>query len=178
MRMTYLLNIDQAVDRKYLVTKSLKGQAEAGSIIHVMDAENKGNSVNVSYRVNHFNQKFLDFQDYNVTFKDVAQFCKWAQPDNFIARNYENLDIKDIQHYISVKNRTFTGFCLPIILVIAIILIAVSAFIIPMPYGVIIGSCLTLLAAILVVVAFKGQKKKEKMKLYKKISASWGLYIE
>lgn len=177
--MTYLLNIDQAVDRKYLVTKSLKGQAEAGSIIHVMDAENKGSSVAVSYRVNHFNQKFLDFQDYTVTFKDVAQFCKWAQPDNFIARNYENLDIKDIQHYISVKNRTFTGFCLPIILVLAIILIAVSAVIpIPMPYGIIIGACLAVLAAILVVVLFKSQKKKEKMKLYKKISASWGLYIE
>ena len=90
--MTYLLNIDQAIDRKYLVTKSLKGQAAAGNIIHVMDAESKPNSVVVNYRVNHFNQKFMDYQDFSVKFRDVSEFCKWAQPDNFIARNYENLD--------------------------------------------------------------------------------------
>ena len=38
--MTHLLNIDEAIDRKFLITKNLKGQAEAGTVIHVMDAEN------------------------------------------------------------------------------------------------------------------------------------------
>ena len=38
--MTHLLNIDEAVDRKFLITKNMKNQAEAGTIIHDMDAEN------------------------------------------------------------------------------------------------------------------------------------------
>ena len=176
--MTYLLNIDEAIDRKFLVTRSMKGQAEAGTIIHVMDAENASNSVVVSYRVARFNEKFHDYQDYTAKFENLAQFCKWAQPDNFIARNYESFSIKDIQHYIKIKNRTFTSFCLPIILVAAIIIWALSLLVIGGAVGIVIGTVLTLLVALAVFSVFRGQKKKEKMRLYRKISSGWGIVIE
>lgn len=177
--MTYLLNIDEAIDRKFLVSKTLKGQAEAGNIIHVMDAENSSNSVLVTYRVSHYNERFHDYQDYTVKFENVAQFCKWAQPDNFIARNYENLNIKDIQHYIKIKNRSFTTFCLPLIIVAAIIFFALLVGVLKLGVvGVILALVLTLGAAFAIFVLFRNQKKQEKMRLYSKISSGWGVVID
>lgn len=179
--MTHLLNIDEAVDRKFLVTKNMKGQAETGTIIHVMDAENNsGGSVNVTYRVARFNEKFHDYQDYTAKFDSLAAFCKWAQPDNFIARNYEMLSIRDIQHYIKVKNRTVASFCLPIILIVAVIIwallfILLGSNMIPM---IIIGVVLTLAEALGILVLFKKQKKKERVRLYQKISSNWGVVIK
>ncbi|MCR5707994.1 MAG: hypothetical protein K6G82_06940 [Ruminococcus sp.] len=178
--MTHLLNIDEAVDRKYLITKNVKGQAAAGTIIHVMDAEtNPGGSVNVLYRVARFNEKFHDYQDYNAKFDSLAAFCKWAQPDNFIARNYEMLSISDIQHYIKVKNRNFTSFCLPLILIAAIIVWVLLYFLldvgIPM---IVLGVILTLLITAGVLLMLKKQKKKEKVRLYHKISSNWGVVLK
>lgn len=178
--MTHLLNIDEAVDRKYLITKNVKGQAEAGTIIHVMDAEtNPGGSVNVLYRVARFNEKFHDYQDFNAKFDSLAAFCKWAQPDNFIARNYEMLSISDIQHYIKVKNRNFTSFCLPLILIAAIIVWVLLYFLldvgIPM---IVLGVILTLLITAGVLLMLKKQKKKEKVRLYHKISSNWGVVLK
>ncbi len=146
--MTHLLNIDEAVDRKFLVTKNMKG-------------------------------KFHDYQDYTAKFDSLAAFCKWAQPDNFIARNYEMLSIRDIQHYIKVKNRTFASFCLPIILIAAVIIWALLFIVlgagIPM---IIIGVVLTCAAALGILVVFKKQKKKERVRLYQKISSNWGVVIK
>ncbi len=178
--MTYLLNIDEAIDRKFLVSKTLKGQAEAGNIIHVMDAENSSNSVLVTYRVSHYNERFHDYQDYTVKFENVAQFCKWAQPDNFIARNYENLNIKDIQHYIKIKNRSFTTFCLPLILIAAVIIWVLFLAVLPLPktVGIILSVLLTIGAAVGILMVFKKQKKQEKMRLYSKISSGWGVVID
>ena len=177
--MTYLLNIDEAIDRKFLVSKTLKGQAEAGNIIHVMDAENSSNSVLVTYRVSHYNERFHDYQDYTVKFENVAQFCKWAQPDNFIARNYESLNIKDIQHYIKIKNRSFTTFCLPLILIAAVILFVLFVGLLHLiVVGVILAVVLTLIAAFAIFVVFRNQKKQEKMRLYSKISSGWGVVID
>ena len=163
--MTHLLNIDEAVDRKFLITKNVKGQAEAGTIIHVMDAENNsGGSVNIIYRVARFNEKFHDYQDYNAKFDSLAAFCKWAQPDNFIARNYEMLSISDIQHYIKVKKRNFTSFCLPLILIFAIIVWALLFFALgPGIAMIIIGVFLTLAITAGVLLLLKKQKKKEKV---------------
>ena len=178
--MTYLLNIDEAIDRKFLVSKNLKGQTEAGNIIHVMDAENTSDSaVLVTYRVSHYNEKFHDYQDYTVKFDNVAQFCKWAQPDNFIARNYESLSIKDIQHYIKIKNRSFTSFCLPIILAAAVVIWALSLLIIPSPIiAIIVALVLTIGVVVGVFGYFRKQKKQEKMRLYSKISSGWGVVID
>ncbi len=177
--MTYLLNIDEAIDRKFLVSKNLKGQTEAGNIIHVMDAENTSDSVQVTYRVSHYNEKYHDYQDYTVKFDNVAQFCKWAQPDNFIARNYESLSIKDIQHYIKIKNRTFVSFCLPVIIAAAVIFFAIGLLAIPNKViGGIIAAVLTLGVAVFIFSFFRKQKKQEKMRLYSKISSGWGVVIE
>ena len=74
--MNYLLNIDEAIDRKFLVTKAMKGQADIGTIIHVMDAEQQGQAVIVYYRVTRYNEKFHDYQDYTAKFENLAAFCK------------------------------------------------------------------------------------------------------
>lgn len=179
--MNYLLNIDEAIDRKFLVTKAMKGQADIGTIIHVMDAEQQGQAVIVYYRVTRYNEKFHDYQDYTAKFENLAAFCKWAQPDNFIARNYECFSIRDIQHYIKIKNRNFASFCLPIILVAAIIIwvaLALLMFKTNLVVGVVIGAVLTLVVIILAFSLLKMQKKKEKMRLYRKVSAGWGVVFE
>ncbi|MBP5579160.1 MAG: hypothetical protein J6X56_06770 [Ruminococcus sp.] len=176
--MNYLLNIDEAIDRKFLVTKAMKGQADIGTIIHVMDAEQQGQAVIVYYRVTRYNEKFHDYQDYTAKFENLAAFCKWAQPDNFIARNYECFSIRDIQHYIKIKNRNFASFCLPIILVAAIIIWAVARLVVKGIVGIIMGSVLTLVVIILAFSLLKMQKKKEKMRLYRKVSAGWGVVFE
>lgn len=178
MAMNYLLNIDEAVDRKFLVTKAMKGQAEVGTIIHVMDAEQQGTAVIVYYRVTRYNEKFHDYQDYTAKFESLAAFCKWAQPDNFIARNYEYFSLKDIQHYITVKNRNFTSFCLPIIIVAAVLIWCLSLLVVKGVVGIIIGVFFTVLVAFAVLAMLKNQKKKEKMRLYRKISAGWGVVFE
>ena len=176
--MTYLLSIDEAIDRKFLVTKSIKGQAEAGTIIHVMDAEKVKTDLLVTYRVARFNGKFHDYQDYNAKFDDINQFCKWAQPDNFIARNYECFSLRDIQHYIKVKNKNFTSFCLPIILIAAIIIWVLALFLIKGVVGIIVGAFATLLVAFGALYLLKSMKKKEKMRLYRKVSAGWGVVFQ
>ena len=177
--MNYLLNIDEAIDRKFLVSKTIKGQAEAGNIIHVMDAENSSNSVLVTYRVSHYNERFHDYQDYTVKFDNVAQFCKWAQPDNFIARNYESLSIKDIQHYIKIKNRSFLTFCLPLIILAAIIIFAVLVGVLKLGgMGIVLSLILTAAAALGIFASFRNQKKQEKMRLYSKISSGSGVVID
>ncbi len=178
--MTYLLNVDEAIDRKFLVIKNIKGQAEPGTIIHVMDAEKVSNQLHVTYRVARFNGKYHDYQDYNAKFEDLASFCKWAQPDNFIARNYESFSIKDIQHYIKVKNRTFASFCLPLIIIFAAIVWAAALVLLKdnMMLAAVLGSALTVVAVLVVLVLFKSQKKKEKMRMYKKMTSRWGVVIE
>ena len=178
--MTHLLNIDEAVDRKFLIIKNMKGQAETGTIIHVMDAgKNSDGSLGVVYRVARFNEKFHDYQDYTAKFESLAAFCKWAQPDNFIARNYEMLTIPEIQHYIKIKKRNFTSFCLPLILIAAIIIWALLLYL--MGAGVatiVIGVVLTLCIAAAVLLLLKTQKKNEKVRLYNKISSNWGVVIK
>ena len=178
--MTHLLNIDEAVDRKFLITKNVKGQAGTGTIIHVMDAANNpGGSVSVLYRVARFNEKFHDYQDYTAKFDSLAAFCKWAQPDNFIARNYEMLSISDIQHYLKVKNRSFTSFSLPLILIAALIIWAGLYFALGLGVAtIILGVIGTLAIAAGVLLMVKNQKKKEKVKLYHKISSNWGIVLK
>ena len=178
--MTHLLNIDEAVDRKFLITKNMKGQAEAGTIIHVMDAENNSDGrVSVIYRVARFNEKFHDYQDYTVKFDSLAAFCKWAQPDNFIARNYEMLTIGDIQHYIKIKKRNFTSFCLPLILIGALIVWALLFYLMGNSVAtIVIGAVLTVCIAAAVLLLMKSQKKNEKVRLYNKISSNWGIVIK
>lgn len=176
--MTYLLNIDEAIDRKFLVTNSMKGQCASGTIIHVMDAVKAANSIVVNYRVARYNEKFHDFQDFTAKFEDLAEFCKWAQPDNFIARNYEYFTTKDIQHYIRVKKRTLLTYCLPTILVISLIVWILAFLIIGGLGAVLLSVFFTICFAAYILYDFKTSKKKEKMRMYRKISSKWGVVLK
>ena len=167
--MTYLLNdIQDAVDRKFLVTKTLPRQAEAGTVVHIMGTEQNSGGITVNYRVTSTKQ------DFSTKFESIKDFCNWARPDSFIARYSENLSLKDVQQYIKVKNRSFTNFCLPIILVVAVIIWAVCLVAIPTKLvGIIIAACMTVLISFLVWTFFKTSKTKFMTRLYGKISSNW-----
>lgn len=170
--MTYMLNdIDEAIDRKFLVTKTLSNQVEAGTIVHIMDAVNeKDGSITVYYRITYTKQ------DYTVKFENLKQFCKWARPDNFIARHYESFDIKEIQQYIKMKDRTFMSFYLPIILV-ALVIIWAIALIVKKPIMFVIAGILSVAVIGFVIYLYKVVKHKTMIRLYSKISSNsnWGV---
>ena len=89
------------------------------------------------------------------------------------------LTIPEIQHYIKIKKRNFTSFCLPLILIAAIIIWALLFYL--MGAGVatiVIGVVLTLCIAAAVLLLLKTQKKNEKVRLYNKISSNWGIVIK
>lgn len=172
--MTYMLNdIDEAIDRKFLVTKKLDSQVEPGTIVHIMDAHsNKNGSINVYYRITYTKK------EYTVKFDNIKQFCKWARPDNFIARHYENFNIKEIQRYVKIKDRTFASFCLPLIL-IALIAVWVFCIIIlgvGMP-SIVAGLVLSALSAVAITMAYRNNRQKELIRFYRKVSsnANWGV---
>ncbi len=167
--MTYMLNdIEEAIDRKFLVTKTLSNQVQAGTIVHIMDAlSNKDGSVTVYYRITYTKQ------DYTVKFDNVRQFCKWARPDNFIARHYESFNLKEIQRYVKLKDRTFTSFCLPLILFAVAVIWAVCLLVFKTDtFAYILGTVLTVAAAVLITFTYRSSRQKELVKLYSKVSAN------
>lgn len=171
-------SIDEAIDRKFLVVKTLKGQVELGTVIHVMDAKAlSSGGVQVDYRVTDSGEKY-SFRDYSSTFESLEQFCKWARPDNFIARHYEEFNFKDIQHYVKVSNRSFTTFCLPIMAVGFIIVWALAMLIIKGSIGAAVGVVASLAVFIIVMVTFKKAKTNAKMRLYQKVSTNWDVVIK
>ncbi|MGN0595122.1 MAG: hypothetical protein ACI4I6_08180 [Hominimerdicola sp.] len=171
-------HIDEAIDQKFLVTKTIKGQASLGSVIHIMDAEEMSDgSVKVEYRVTEDSEKF-SYRDYTVKFQDLMQFCKWARPDNFIARHYKEFNLKDIQHYVKVNNRSFTSFCLPIIIFAIIAVWIISIVCLKGSTGIIVGLLASLVVFLVVITTFKKQKSQAKLKLYQKVSVNWDVVIK
>ncbi len=172
--MTYLLNnIDEAVDRKFLVCKNISNQARAGTMVHIMGSDDTS-GINVKYRVTDTGQ------DYNIQFETLKDFCKWAAPDTFIARYYENFSNKEILHYIKVMNRSFTSFCLPIIAVALVIVWVLSIIIFKnvldkTSLAFIVGGVLSVVAIIGVFYMYRQQKSSVKLKLYRKVSSNWGI---
>lgn len=172
--MTYMLNdIDEAIDRKFLVTKKLDNQVEPGTIVHIMDAHsNKDGSISVYYRITYTKQ------EYTVKFDNVKQFCKWARPDNFIARHYENFNIKEIQHYVKVKDRTFVSFCLPLILVVLAAIWILCIFVFKGgTVAIIAGLVLSIIAAVSITMLFRNNRQKALIRFYRKVSSNsnWGV---
>lgn len=170
----YIYSIDEAVDRKYVVTKSTSGQASAGTLVHIMDCEEKGDGTfSVSYRVTDTGQ------DFNMDFASLKQFCKWARPDNFIARHYDNLEQKDILYYIKVTGRSFVSFYLPIMLVVLAVIWAVALAAIGGIVGIILGAVLSVADVAGMIFFYKYQKKHVSMDIYSKVSSnSWGVQIK
>lgn len=166
--MTYLLNdIEDAIDRKFLVTKTINGQAGTGNVVHIMDADDKG-GISVNYRVTSTGQ------DFSVKFDSIKKFCNWARPDSFIARYSESLSSHDIQRYIKMNNRNFTNFCLPIILLLVAVVWTLSLLLIPdRVTSLVVAACMTVLVAFLVTSFSKTARTKFMAKLYGKISTNW-----
>ena len=176
--MTYMLNsIDEAIDRKFLVTKQMKAQAEPGNIIHVLNATKKKDGIVVEYRVTDVGKGY-SFRDYAARFGSVKEFCSWARPDNFIARHYESFDLKEIQNYIKVTDRSFVTFALPIIIVGVLLFAALGIFVIKGVLGIVIAAVGSLAVAGGMVWFFRWQKSRVKLALYGKISSDWGVQFK
>lgn len=170
--MAYMLkNINDAVDGKFLVTKSFPKQAEAGTIVHIMDARKlKNGGCQLDYRVT------TTGQNYMIEFAQLKEFYAWARPDSFIARNYNAFSKKDILHYVKVTSRTFQSFCVPLI-VAAVVLVWVLAFILMGSIGskILFGFLMSIVAAGLVIFIYRKQKSGVKMKMYQMIQSKLGI---
>ncbi len=167
--MTYSLNnINEAVDSKFLVTKNIHNQAQQGTLVHIMGGDDSGGNITVNYRVTGSGQ------DFTIHFNTLKEFCKWARPDTFIARHYENFSTKEIMNYIKISDRTFLTFCLPIIIAALAIIWFVMAVPLKMAKGAVIaGIILSVIAVVAVIIFYKSQKSRVKLKLYQKVSSGW-----
>ena len=170
--MAYMLkNINDAVDGKFLVTKTFPKQAEAGTIVHIMDARKlKSGGYQLDYRVTSTGQNYL------IEFKQLKDFYAWARPDTFIARNYNSFSKKDIMHYVKVTSRTFQSFCVPLIIA-AVVAVWILAFILMKGVGmkILFGFLMSIVAAALVIFIYRKQKSGVKMKMYQMIQSKLGI---
>ncbi|MDE6834342.1 MAG: hypothetical protein K2J39_08900 [Ruminococcus sp.] len=168
-----LNNIEDAVDQKYLVTKTLKNQAEAGTVIHIMGAQTANDGVTINYRVTKTGQ------DYSCKFADIKQFSKWASSDNFLARYQDNLTPYDIKQYIKVCDTSFMGSGgIPILASIGVILIALIIMCIAGAiqwWQLLIGViCVPIIIYFGVTTFYKRKRNKVMSQIYSKVSSSWG----
>lgn len=163
--MTYMLNsIDEAIDGKYLVTQSVKDQAPVATLVHIMDAwEDNNGAVVVDYR------SADNGASYVIKLPDLNHFYKWARPDTFIARYYENFSKKEINNYIKMSNRTFVNFALPIIIACILLIFII------LHKKIVLAIVLSLVAAFAVFVVFRKLKSGVKLKMYQKVSGKWGI---
>ena len=142
-----LFSIEDAVDSKYIVTKSMRQQAKKGTLIHVMDAGETSDGITVKYRVTKTKQ------DFTAHFDTIKQFCSWCMPSSFLAKYYDKLSTRDILTYIRVENRSFLTFHLPLILICLAIVWAVAMFVVKDMVGVLIGVIIGAASSIIVIVA-------------------------
>ncbi|MBQ6675838.1 MAG: hypothetical protein IJM75_06880 [Ruminococcus sp.] len=158
-----LYSIDEAIDCKYVVMKTMSGQAKAGTLVHIMDTNENSNGIVVDYRNTRTGQNFV------AKFNTVKDFCKWARPDTFLARHYDRFSKKEIQQYLKVSERSFTTFCLPIIAVALILVWIIAIALIGGAGGVVLGIILSLVAVAGVFIFFKMSKEKTMLKMYSKV---------
>lgn len=169
----YLYSIDEAIDRKFIVTKSMSKQAKPGTLIHIMDtAERSDGKIAISYLVTETGQNFT------AMFDSLKQFCKWARPDNFIARHYESLSNKDIMTYLKVTSRSFLTFCLPIIAILLVIVWGATLILAGGTTSLIIAAAASVVLSLAVIYIFKSSKHRITMDIYTKVSSGWGISIK
>ena len=158
-----LYSIDEAIDCKYVVMKTMSGQAKAGTLVHIMDTNENSNGIVVDYRVTRTGQNFV------IKFDTVKDFCKWARPDTFLARHYDSFSKKEVMQYLKVKDRTFVSFCLPLIAIALVIVWILALAVIGETAGVILGVVLSIVAVLGVLFLFKTTKEKTMLKMYSKV---------
>ena len=169
--MAYRLNnISDAIDGKFLITKSIANQAGIGTLVHIMDArQNSSGTISVNYRITSTGQ------DYSVEFSQMQDFCKWAYPDQFIARNYAKFDRDDIIKYIKSQNKTFLTGCLPFIIISVIAIWVLCGIMLDGILFPVISIVASTAASVLLVWLYKKSKSSVMMYMYKKLSSSWGI---
>lgn len=159
-----LYSIDEAVDHKYIVTKSIRHQAKKGTLVHIMDARENYDGISVDYRVTKTKQ------DYTVRFTNVKKFSKWCMPSTFLAKYYDELSFREVVRYIKVEKRTFLTFQLPIILVCLALIWAASLFFLKGLLGIIVGSAASVIVIVAVLVLSHITKHQMFERLYEKVS--------
>lgn len=166
-----LFSIEDAVDCKYIVTKSMREQAKTGALIHVMDAQETSDGITVKYRVTKTKQ------DFTANFETVKQFCSWCMPSTFLAKYYDKLSSREIKKYIKVENRSFLTFQLPMILVLLAIVWVVALFALKDMLGLVMALILGGAASIVIIVAVLvvSHVAKNSMieRLYRKVSTPY-----
>ncbi len=170
--MAYILkDIRDAIDGKFLVTKTLPKQAETGTIVHIMDARKlKNGGFQLDYRVTSTGSNYL------IEFKTMKDFYAWARPDTFIARNYNSFSKKDILHYIKVTSRTFQSFCVPLMAVAVVLIFALSIILVKsVALKIVVALVGSIAACALVMFIYKKQKNDVKMKMYHMLSNKLGI---
>ena len=164
-----LYSIDEAVDHKYIVVKSIKEQVKKGTLVHIMDAIESSDGITVKYSVTKTNQ------DLTVRFNTIKQFCNWCMPSSFLAKYYNKLSYRDVIKYIQAENRSFPVFHLPIILISLAIIWSLSMLMVYMkfielPFGLIIGGALSVICIVCVFVLTHVSKTHMIEQLYEKVS--------
>ena len=170
----YLLSFDEAIDRKFIVTKTLSGQAKSGTMIHVLDCVPKGNGAyTVWYRVTETGQ------DFSQSFNSLKDFCNWARTDKIIIRHYDSLSRRDVMQYLKITNRGFTKFYLPFLIVLVILIWIALLVAVGGVLGIVLAVVLSLAAAVGILFFYKGQRKKAILAIYSKVSKNnWGVIIK
>ncbi len=163
-----LYSIDDAIDCKYVVMKTMSGQAKAGTLVHIMDTNEKSDGIIVDYRVTRTGQNFV------ARFNTVKDFCKWAHPDTFLARHYDAFSKKEIQQYLKVKERSFVSFCLPIILIALVVAWVLGLVVIGGGAGIAVAIVLSIFGVLGTLFLFKTSKEKTMLKMYSKVNVGIG----
>lgn len=164
-----LFSIDEAIDHKYIVNKSMREQAKKGTLIHVMDARETSDGVTVYYRINKTSQDFI------IRFNTIKQFCKWCMPSTFLAKYYDKLSYREVLRYIRMENRGFFSFYLPVILLCLIIVWAGVAALITfklfdLMISLIAGGVASVVVVIAIFILSKVARTNMNERLYKKVS--------
>ncbi len=167
----YLLEFEEAIDRKFIVTKTVSGQAKVGTMIHVLDCVPKGNGAHtVWYRVNETGQ------DFSQGFASVKEFCNWARTDKILIRHYESLSRRDVMQYLKITNGGFTKLFLPVLIIALILIWVVMLAAVGGVAGVAIAIVLSLLATVATLFLYKNKRKKAILAIYSKVSKNnWGV---
>ncbi|MCR5817209.1 MAG: hypothetical protein K6F91_10020 [Ruminococcus sp.] len=163
-----LYSIDDAIDCKYVVMKTMSGQAKAGTLVHIMDTNEKSDGIIVDYRVTRTGQNFV------ARFNTVKDFCKWAHPDTFLARHYDAFSKKEIQQYLKVKERSFISFCLPIILIALVVAWVLGLAVIGGGAGIAVAIVISIFGVLGTLFLFKTSKEKTMLKMYSKVNVGIG----
>lgn len=163
-------NIRDLVDTKFVITRTIGNQAEAGTVVHIMNANGGANGCSIDYRVT------ATGQNYNIQFKSLGDFYKWARSDSFITRNHDSFTKDEIMQYLKVTGRTFASFCVPLIILALAVIWTIALLLLKGVATWIVGIAGSVVSAAVIIILFKRQKSDIKMKMYYKLGSSkWGV---